>query len=102
MRGTLRRSLTPLLWAVAVALAVAVVGKVYLDRHADETTSTVFVARQLIPVGTFVRPSMFAIETVPRAELEAGALTDIRYIALHHVAHPIYPGEQFSASDFSP
>ena len=102
MRVTPRRSLTPLLWAVAVALAVAVVGKVYLDRHANETTSTVFVAKRLIPAGTFVRPSMFAIETVPRAELEAGALTDIRYIALHQVAHPIHPGEHFSVSDFSP
>ena len=30
------------------------------------------------------------------------ALTDIKYIALHYVAHPIYPGERFGVSDFSP
>jgi Flp pilus assembly protein CpaB len=106
-------SLTRLLWAVAVALAVVVVGVAYLDRRSDgetvtspfgdgETSTTVFVAKQLIPAGTLVRPRMFDFLTVRQDEVEAGTLTDIKHIALHYVAHPIYPGERLSVSDFSP
>ena len=96
-------SLTRLLWAVAVVLAVVVVGVAYLDGRSDgETSTTVFVAKQLIPAGTLVRPRMFDFLTVRQDEVEAGTLTDIKYIALHYVAHPIHPGERFSVSDFSP
>ena len=93
---------TRLLWAVAVVLAVAVVvGMAYGRRSDGEPKTTVMVAKQLIPAGTYVRPGTFDFKTVSQDEIEAGTLTDIRYIALHHVAHPIYPGEQFRTSDFS-
>lgn len=95
-------SLTRLLWAAAVVLAVVVVGTAYLGRGDGETTSTVVVAKRLIPAGTFVRPSMYDIQTVPQDEVEAGTLTDLRVLAMHHVARPIYPGERFTTSDFSP
>ena len=95
-------SLTRLLWAVAVVLAVVVVGVAYLDRGDGEATSTVVVAKQRIPAGTLVRPSMYDLLTVPQGEVEAGTLTDLKYLALHYVAHSIYPGERFSVSDFSP
>lgn len=91
-----------MLWAVAVVLAVVVVGVAFLGRGGGETTSTVVVAKQLIPAGTLVRPSMYDLRTVPRDEVAAGTLTDLRYLAQHYVAHPIFPGERFSTSDFNP
>jgi Flp pilus assembly protein CpaB len=94
---------TRLLWAVAVVLAVVVVGMTYLDRRGDgEPKTTVMVAKQLIPAGTYVRPSTFDFLTVPQDEIEPGTLTDVRYIAQHYVAHEIFPGERFRTSDFSP
>jgi Flp pilus assembly protein CpaB len=96
-------NLTRLLWAVAVVLAVVVVGMVYLERRSDgEPPTTVVVAKQLIPAGTLVRPSMYVLENVSQDQVEAGTLTDLRVLAMQYVAHPIYPGERFSASDFSP
>jgi Flp pilus assembly protein CpaB len=95
-------SLTRLLWAVTVVLAVVVLGMVYVDRRGDEPTTTVMVAKQLIPAGTYVKPGTFAFVTVPQDEVEPGTLTDVRYIAMHTVAHPIHPGEPFAAADFSP
>jgi Flp pilus assembly protein CpaB len=96
-------SVTRLLWAVAVVLAVVVVvGMTYLGRRDGETTSPVVVAKRLIPAGTLVNPSMYDIQTVPQDEVEAGTLTDLRALAMHHVARPIYPGERFTTSDFSP
>ena len=93
---------TRLFWAVAVVLAVVVIGMAYLDRRGDgEPKTTVMVAKQLIRAGPYVRPGTFDFKTVSQDEIEAGTLTDIRYIALHQVAHPIYPGEQFRTSDFS-
>jgi Flp pilus assembly protein CpaB len=95
-------SLTRLLWAVAVVLAVVVVGMAYRGRGGGETTSTVVVAKQLIPAGTLARPSMYELVSVPRDEVEAGTLTDLRVLAQHSVARPIFPGERFTTSDFSP
>ena len=94
-------SLTRLLWAIAVVLAVVVGGMAYLGRGGGET-SRVVVAKQLIPAGTLVRPSMYVLENVPQHEVEAGTLTDLRVLAQHYVAHAIYPGERFTTSDFSP
>jgi Flp pilus assembly protein CpaB len=94
---------TRLLWAIAVVLAVAVVvGMVYGRRGDGEPKTTVMVAKQLIPAGTYVVPGTFEFVTVPQDEVVAGTLTDIRYLAYYSVAHPIYPGERFRTSDFSP
>ena len=87
---------------MAIVLALVVVGMTYQGRRDGETSTTVFVAKQLIPVGALVRPRMFEFLTVPQGEVKAGTLTDIRYIAMHYVAHPIYPGQRFRVSDFSP
>lgn len=96
-------SLTRLLWAVALVLAVVVVGMAYLGRRSDgETSAIVVVAKQRIPAGTLVKPRMYDLLTVPQDEVESGTLTDLRYLALHYVGHPIYPGERFTTSDFSP
>jgi Flp pilus assembly protein CpaB len=90
------------LWAVAVVLAVVVFGMAYRGRGGGETTSTVVVAKQLIPAGTFVRPNMYELLSVPRGEVEAGTLTDVTVLAQHSVARPIFRGERFTTSDFSP
>ncbi len=94
---------TRLLWAVAVVLAVAVVGMSYLDRG-DEATWGLLVAKQRIPAGTIVEPSMYDVRTVPQDEdeVEAGTLTTaaLTLLPFHRVAHPIYPGELLVASDF--
>jgi Flp pilus assembly protein CpaB len=95
-------SLTRLLWALAVVLAVVVAGMAYLGQRDGETATTVVVAKQLIPAGTFVKPRMYDLVTVPEADVEPGTLTDLRVLAMHDVAHPIYPGERFTTSDFSP
>jgi hypothetical protein len=92
---------TRLLWAVAVVLAVAVVGMSYLDRS-HEATWTVIVAKQRIPAGVIVNPSMYDLVTMPKGEVEVGTITDLTYLPFHQVAHPIYPGEVLVAFDFLP
>jgi hypothetical protein len=95
-------NLTRLLWMLALALAVVVVGLTYLGRDEGEPKTTVMVATQLIPAGIYVRPGTFEFVTVRQDEVEAGTLTDVKVIAMHAVAHPIQPGKRFAASDFSP
>jgi hypothetical protein len=94
-----------LLWAVAVVLAVVVVGMSYLDRG-DEATWSVLVAKERIPGGTIVEPGMYDVRKVPRDEdaIEPGTLTAgaSSYLHFRRVARPIYPGELLAASDFLP
>ena len=88
------------LWVIAAVLAVAVgVGMAY-DRS-GEPKATVMVARQLIPAGSYVKPGAFDFLTVPQDEVEQRTLTDVRYLAYHYVAQPIYPGTRFRTSDFT-
>ena len=95
-------SLTRVLWAVAVVLAVLVVGTAYLGRRGDgEASVIVVVAKQPIPAGTFVKPRMYDLLTVPQDQVQPGTLTDLRYLALRHVARPIHRGKRFDTSDFS-
>ena len=86
---------------MAIVLALVVAGMTYQARRDGETSTTVFVAKQPIPIGALVKPRMFEFLTVPQDEVEAGTLTDIRYIAMYYVAHPIYPGQRFRVSNFS-
>jgi Flp pilus assembly protein CpaB len=95
-------SLVRFLWAVAVVLAVLVVGVAYVGRRDAETQALVVVAKQRIPAGGSVKPRMYDLETVPQDEVEVGTLTDLRVLALRRVSHPIYAGERFRVSDFSP
>jgi Flp pilus assembly protein CpaB len=95
-------SLTRLLWVVAVVLAVVFAGIAYLSQRDREPSTRVVVAKRLIPAGTFVKPRMYDLVTVPEDEVEAGTLTDLRVLAMHYVAHRIHPGERFTTSDFSP
>ena len=94
---------TRLLWAVAVVLAVAVVSGIAHGRRGDgEPKKLVMVAKQFIPAGEYVKPGTFTFVTVPQDDVERGTLTDARWLAYYHVAHPIYPGERFRTVDFSP
>jgi Flp pilus assembly protein CpaB len=91
------------LWALAGVLAVAVViGTAYGRPSDDKPKATVMVAEQLIPAGTMVRGGTFAFVTLPKDEIEAGTITDVRYIAYHLTAHEIFPGETLAGSDFAP
>jgi Flp pilus assembly protein CpaB len=65
----------------------------------------VLVAKQLIPTGTpgsvVATESMYAPTTLPRKEVEVGAISDPSYLAGRAAAVDIFPGQQFTATDFA-
>jgi Flp pilus assembly protein CpaB len=101
-------------WAIAlgigaVALA-AILLVVYLDRYRDRVTgenapTPVLVAKQLIPAGTpgtlVATQSMYAATTLPAKEVEVGAVADPSYLAGRAAVADIFPGQQFTATDFA-
>lgn len=101
-------------WAIAlgigaVALA-AILLVVYLDRYRDQVggenaPTPVLVAKQLIPAGTpgtlVASQSMYAATTLPAKEVEVGAVADPSYLAGRAAVADIFPGQQFTATDFA-
>jgi Flp pilus assembly protein CpaB len=101
-------------WAIAlgigaVALA-AVLLVVYLDRYRDRVggenaPTPVLVAKQLIPAGTpgslVASQSMYAATTLPAKEVEVGAVSDPSYLSGRAAAADIFPGQQFTSTDFA-
>lgn len=101
-------------WAIAlgigaVALA-AILLVVYLDRYRDRVggenaPTPVLVAKQLIPAGTpgtlVASQSMYAATTLPSKEVEVGAVADPSYLAGRAAVADIFPGQQFTATDFA-
>jgi len=101
-------------WAIAlgigaVALA-AILLVVYLDRYRDRVggenaPTPVLVAKQLIPAGTpgtlVASQSMYAATTLPAKEVEVGAVADPSYLAGRAAVADIFPGQQFTATDFA-
>jgi Flp pilus assembly protein CpaB len=101
-------------WAIAlgigaVALA-AILLVVYLDRYRDRVggenaPTPVLVAKQLIPAGTpgslVASQSMYAATTLPAKEVEVGAVSDPSYLSGRAAAADIFPGQQFTATDFA-
>jgi Flp pilus assembly protein CpaB len=65
----------------------------------------VLVAKQLIPKGTpgtlVASQSMYAPTTLPRKEVEVGAIADPSYLSGRAAAADIFPGQQFTAVDFA-
>jgi len=65
----------------------------------------VLVAKQLIPRGTsgslIASQSMYAPTTLPRKEVEVGAVSDPQYLVGRAAAADILPGQQFTAVDFA-
>ena len=91
-----------LLWALAAILVLVVVTARLADRSSSSTTS-VLVAKQLIPAGTparlLVRRQMVAFSN---ERADEGAIADPSYLAGRFAARDIFPGQQISVSDFSP
>jgi Flp pilus assembly protein CpaB len=101
-------------WAIALGIGAIVLAAillvVYLDRYrarvgGENAPTPVLVAKQLIPKGTpgsvVATQSMYAPTTLPRKEVEVGAIADPSYLAGRAASADIFPGQQFTALDFA-
>lgn len=101
-------------WAIAIGAAAVVLAAillvVYLDRYrarvgGENAPTPVLVAKQLIPAGTpgtlVAGRSMYVPTTLPRKEVEVGAIADPQYLSGRAAATDIFPGQQFTALDFA-
>ena len=101
-------------WAIALGIGAVVLAAillvVYLDRYrarvgGRNAPTPVLVAKQLIPAGTpgtlVASQSMYAPTTLPQKEVEIGAIADPSYLAGRAAAVEIFPGQQFTATDFA-
>jgi Flp pilus assembly protein CpaB len=101
-------------WAIALGIGAIVLAAimlvVYLDRYRDRVSgesapTPVLVAKQLIPKGTpgtlVAGQQMYAPTTLPRKEVEVGAIADPQYLSGRAAAVDIFPGQQFTAADFA-
>lgn len=101
-------------WAIALGIGAVVLAAillvVYLDRYrarvgGENAPTPVLVAKQLIPTGTpgsiVATNSMYAPTTLPRKEVEVGAVSDPSYLAGRAAAVDIFPGQQITATDFA-
>jgi Flp pilus assembly protein CpaB len=101
-------------WAIALGIGAIVLAAillvVYLDRYrarvsGENAPTPVLVAKQLIPQGTpgtlVASQSMYAPTTLPQKEVEVGAISDPAYLSGRAAAVDIFPGQQFTATDFA-
>jgi Flp pilus assembly protein CpaB len=101
-------------WAIALGIGAVVLAAillvVYLDRYrarvgGENAPTPVLVAKQLIPAGTpgttVATKSMYAPTTLPAKEVEVGAISDPAYLSGRAAAADIFPGQQFTATDFA-
>jgi Flp pilus assembly protein CpaB len=101
-------------WAIALGIGAIVLAAillvVYLDRYrarvgGENAPTPVLVAKQLIPAGTpgslIASGQMYAPTTLPRKEVEIGAIADPQYLAGRAASAAIFPGQQFTATDFA-
>jgi Flp pilus assembly protein CpaB len=101
-------------WAIALGIGAIVLAAillvVYLDRYrarvgGENAPTPVLVAKQLIPKGTpgniVASQSMYAPTTIPRKEVETGALNSPSYLAGRAASTDIYPGAQLLATNFA-
>jgi Flp pilus assembly protein CpaB len=101
-------------WAIALGIGAIVLAAillvVYLDRYrarvgGENAPTPVLVAKQLIPMGTpgniVASQAMYAPTTLPQKEVEVGAIADPSYLAGRAASADIFPGQQFTATDFA-
>jgi Flp pilus assembly protein CpaB len=101
-------------WAIALGIGAIVLAAillvVYLDRYrarvgGENAPTPVLVAKQLIPAGTpgtlIASNQMYAPTTLPRKEVEVGAIADPQYLSGRAASAQIFPGQQFTATDFA-
>ena len=101
-------------WAIALGIGAVVLAAillvVYLDRYRDRVSgenapTPVLVAKRLIPAGTpgtlVASEGMYAPTTLPAKEVEVGAIADPSYLSGRAASLDIFPGQQFTATDFA-
>ena len=101
-------------WAIALGIGAIVLAAillvVYLDRYrarvgGENAPTPVLVAKQLIPAGTpgtlVASQSMYAPTTLPKKEVEVGAISDPQYLSGRAASTDIFPGGQLTATDFA-
>jgi len=101
-------------WAIALGIGAIVLAAillvVYLDRYrarvgGENAPTPVLVAKQYIPAGTpgtlIASGTMYAPTTLPRKEVEVGAIADPQYLSGRAASIEIFPGQQFTATDFA-
>lgn len=101
-------------WAIALGIGAVVLAAillvVYLDRYRARVSgrnapTPVLEATRLIPKGTsgslIASQSMYKPTTLPRKEVEVGAISDPQYLVGRAAAADILPGQQFTAVDFA-
>ena len=101
-------------WAIALGIGAIVLAAillvVYLDRYrarvgGRNAPTPVLVAKQYIPAGTpgtlVASGPMYAPTTLPRKEVEVGAISDPQYLSGRAASAEIFPGQQFTATDFA-
>jgi Flp pilus assembly protein CpaB len=101
-------------WAIALGIGAIVLAAilliVYLDRYrarvgGQNAPTPVLVAKQYIPAGTpgtlIASGPMYAPTTLPRKEVEVGAISDPQYLSGRAASLEIFPGQQFTATDFA-
>lgn len=94
-----------------VALLALILLLVYLSHYRSSVKSSsapvpVLVAKRLIKQGTsgdaIASTGGFVATTVPRGELQIGAVTDTGVLRGLVAAHDIFPKEQLTSADFTP
>jgi len=101
-------------WAIALGLGAIVLATillvVYLDRYrarvsGQNAPTPVLVAKQTIPAGTpgtvVTERAMYAPTTLPKKEVEEGAIADPQFLTGRAAAVEIFPGQQITAADFA-
>jgi len=101
-------------WAIALGIGAIVLAAilliVYLDRYrarvgGENAPTPVLVAKRLIPAGTpgtlVATQQMYAPTTLPRKEVEIGAISDPQYLSGRAASVDIFPGGQLTATDFA-
>jgi len=101
-------------WAIALGIGAIVLAAillvVYLDRYrarvgGENAPTPVLVANRYIPAGTpgnlIASGPMYSPTTLPRKEVEVGALADPQYLSGRAASAEIFPGQQFTAVDFA-
>jgi Flp pilus assembly protein CpaB len=101
-------------WAIALGLGAIVLATilliVYLDRYrarvgGNNAPTPVLVAKRTIPAGTpgsiVASQLMYAPTTLPKKEVEEGAVADPQFLTGRAAAADILPGQQITAADFA-
>lgn len=101
-------------WAIALGIGAIVLAAVllvvYLDRYrarvgGSQTPTKVLVAKRVIPKGTpgtaVATQGMYEVITLPRQDVEVGAIEDPQVLTGTAASVEIFPGKQLTSTDFA-